>query len=210
MGDVIILADGEFPRRPQLLDMLVKAECVVCCDGAADKLLAFGREPDWIVGDLDSVSPAVKSRFSDRAVKFFEQETNDLAKSFRFCFERGLMVSAVLGAAGMREDHLLGNLGQFAEASGKFPGSRLYTDTGYFCSFSGSGSFEAVIGSQVSIFSFDPAAKLNSTGLKYPLKDLALSWWYSGTLNEVIQTPFTLESDRKMPILLFFKYPDLI
>ena len=67
-----------------------------------------------------------------------------------------------------------------------------------------------MIGSQVSIFSFDPAAKLNSTGLKYPLKDLTLSWWYSGTLNEVIQTPFTLESDRKMPILLFFKYPDLI
>ncbi|MBE6358027.1 MAG: thiamine diphosphokinase [Lentisphaerae bacterium] len=206
MKEVIILADGEFPRRPQLLDMLGNAKCVVCCDGAADKLLAFGREPDWIVGDLDSVSPETKARFADRAVKFFEQETNDLAKSFRFCLERGLPVSAILGASGAREDHLLGNLGQFAEAALKFPGIRLYTDTGYFCAFSGQGSFETQPGTQVSIFSFDPAAKLNSSGLKYPLTDLQLTWWYSGTLNEVMEVPFTLESDRDTPILLFFKY----
>ena len=209
MNDVIILADGEFPRRPQLLTMLKNAACVVCCDGAADKLLAFGREPDWIVGDLDSVSPATKERFADRAVKFFEQETNDLAKAFRFCRERKLQVSAVLGAAGMREDHLLGNLGRFAEAAGKFPGCRLYTETGYFCVFSHSGEFVAPVGSQVSIFSFDPAAKLNSSGLKYPLTDLNLAWWYSGTLNEVANSPFTVRSDRETPILLFFNCPHL-
>ena len=207
--EIIILADGEFPRRPQLLEMLGNAECVVCCDGAADKLLAFGREPDWIVGDLDSVSPETKSRFADRAVKFFEQETNDLAKSFRFCQERGLQVTAILGAAGAREDHFLGNLGQFAEVAAKFPGIRLYTDTGYFCCFSGAGEFEAPVGSQVSIFSFDPAAKLSSGGLKYPLVNLSLPWWYSGTLNEVLSSPFTLESNRETPILLFFKYHDL-
>ena len=209
MKSCIILADGEFPRRPQLLEMLGNAEHVVCCDGAADKLLAFGREPDWIVGDLDSVSPETKSRFADRAVKFFEQETNDLAKSFRFCQERGLQVAAILGAAGAREDHFLGNLGQFAEVAAKFPGIRLYTDTGYFCCFSGAGEFEAPVGSQVSIFSFDPAAKLSSGGLKYPLVNLSLPWWYSGTLNEVLSSPFTLESNRETPILLFFKYHDL-
>ncbi len=206
MNDVVILADGEFPRHQALLDILKNAACVICCDGAADKLLKFGREPDWIVGDLDSVSPETKVRFADRAVKFFEQETNDLAKSFRFCLERKLPVSAIIGAAGAREDHFLGNLGQFAEAAAKFPGCRLYTDCGYFESFTKQGSFEAAIGTQVSIFSFDPAAKLNSSGLKYPLCDLPLKWWYSGTLNEVEKTPFTLEVDRDTPILLFFKY----
>ena len=207
--EIIILADGEFPRRPQLLEMLKRAKCVICCDGAADKLLTFGREPDWIVGDLDSVSPETRNRFADRAVKFFEQETNDLAKSFRFCREKGFTVSAILGAAGAREDHFLGNLGQFAEVSSFFPGIRLYTETGYFCCFAGQGSFEAPAGSQVSIFSFDPRAELNSAGLKYPLKNLSLMWWYSGTLNEVCVSPFTLQSSSSTPILLFFKYPDL-
>ena len=105
MKRAVILADGEFPRRPILLEMLKNAEVVICCDGAADKLLKFGRIPDWIVGDLDSVSPETKIRFADRAVKFFEQETNDLAKSFRFCQENSLQVTAILGAAGAREDH---------------------------------------------------------------------------------------------------------
>ena len=206
MKDVVILADGEFPRHRLLLDILKNAACVICCDGAADKLLRFGREPDWIVGDLDSVSPETKVRFADRAIKFFEQETNDLAKSFRFCLERKLPVNAIIGAAGAREDHFLGNLGQFAEVAAKFPGCRLYTDTGYFVSFSRYGTFEAPVGNQLSIFSFDPAAKLNSSGLKYPLKELALKWWYSGTLNEVVESPFSLSSDRDIPILLFFKY----
>ena len=206
MNNAIILADGEFPRRPQLLDMLGKSECVVCCDGAADKLFAFGREPDWIVGDLDSVSPETKARFADRAVKFFEQETNDLAKSFRFCLEKKFHVQAVLGAAGAREDHLLGNLGQFAQFAGSFPGCRFYTESGYFVSFTGQGSFSAPVGTAVSIFSFDPAAKLDSTGLKYPLQDLSLPWWYSGTLNEVASDPFTLSANCELPFLLFFKY----
>lgn len=206
MKHIVILADGQFPDHPELLEILKEAQCIVCCDGAADKLLKFGREPDWIVGDLDSVSPETKERFADRAVKFFEQETNDLAKSFRFCLERDLAVSAIIGASGAREDHFLGNLGQFAEVAAKFPGCRLYTDTGYFVSFSGQGSFAAPMGSQVSIFSFDPAAKLSSSGLKYPLKELPLKWWYSGTLNEVETSPFSLEVDRDTPILLFFKY----
>lgn len=205
MNKTIILADGEFPRRPVLLQMLKSAESVVCCDGAADKLLQYGQEPDWIVGDLDSVSAETKSRFADRAVKFFEQETNDLAKSFRFCRERGLVVDTVLGAAGAREDHLLGNLGRFAEALRDFPDCRLYTDCGYFSGFFRYGSFKAVPGTQVSIFSFDPSAKLNSRGLKYPLIDLPLQWWYSGTLNEVTEEMFSIESDKDMPILLFFK-----
>ena len=209
MNEVMILADGEFPRHPHLLDMLKRAETVICCDGAADKLLSFGRVPDWIVGDLDSVSAETKLRFADRAVKFFEQETNDLAKAFRFCKEKSLPVSAVLGAAGAREDHLLGNLSRFAEAACDFPSCRLYTDTGYFVSFCKEGSFEAPCGSQLSIFSFDPSAEITSSGLKYPLNHLALKWWYSGTLNEVETSPFTLSSSGSMPILLFFKYNSL-
>ena len=52
---------------------------------------------------------------------------------------REVVLNAIIGASGAREDHFLGNLGQFAEVAAKFPGCRLYTDTGYFVSFSGGG-----------------------------------------------------------------------
>ena len=202
MTDVVILADGEFPRRPELLEHLRGAATVVCCDGAADKLLAWGREPDWIVGDLDSVSPETKRRFSERIVHVAEQETNDLAKAFRFCQGRGLIPTAVLGASGGREDHLLGNLSRFAEFA--CPQCRLYTGRGYFVAFSGEATFPGNVGDPVSIFSFDPAQKLTSRGLKYPLEALALPFWHSGTLNALSASEFTITASTGRPVLLFF------
>ena len=202
MTDVVILADGEFPRRPEQRELLRRAATVVCCDGAADKLLDFGREPDWIVGDFDSVSPSIKARFADRLAHVSEQETNDLAKAFRFCRGRGLVPTAVLGASGGREDHLLGNLARFAEAAGSE--CRLYTERGYFIAFSRRGEFSGRVGAPLSIFSFDPAQKITSQGLKYPLDDLALPRWYTGTLNVIAAEKFTLSASSASPILLFF------
>ena len=84
----IILANGSFPERPALLAMLREAERVVCCDGAALSLLKFGRIPDAVVGDLDSL-PAPPKELDGRIFRVSEQETNDLAKAFRHCVRNG-------------------------------------------------------------------------------------------------------------------------
>lgn len=204
MNEVIILADGDFPRSGKLLDKLKNAQQIICCDGAADKLLSAGLEPTWIVGDLDSVSPETKNLFAGRMVQFREQETNDLAKAFRFCKENDLCPDAVLGASGAREDHLLGNLSRFAEAAVDFPGCKLCTDYGYFCVFSGTCSFDASPGQQISLFSFDPGQKISSEGLKYPLNDLQLPWWHCGTLNEITSGKIHLKCSTDTPVLIFF------
>ena len=204
MSEVIILADGDFPRSEKLLSKLQNARQIICCDGAADKLLTLDLEPSWIVGDLDSVSAETKKRFADRMVHFCEQETNDLAKAFRFCRKNSLCPDAVLGASGAREDHQLGNLSRFAEAAVTFPDCKLYTDYGYFCVFSKSRTFSGTPGGQVSIFSFDPTQQITSSGLKYPLQNLQLSWWHSGTLNEIAAEKFHLECSTATPVLVFF------
>ena len=205
MNNVIILADGEFPRRGELLAMLRNAGTVICCDGAADKLVAFGREPDWIVGDLDSVSTETKLRFAAKAVHFCEQETNDLAKAFRYCREKGLTVDAVLGAAGGREDHLLGNLAQFAEFAAIFPRMRFFTEKGYFVVCRGSASFSGVEpGSAVSFIPLDPRQKLTATGVKYAFENRSFPLWYAGTLNSVAADTVTLTTDSDSPVLCFF------
>ena len=50
----ILLANGEFPTHPVPLRFLNSAETIICTDGSADKLLAHGRTPDVIIGDMDS------------------------------------------------------------------------------------------------------------------------------------------------------------
>ena len=203
----IILADGAFPENPAVLEILRNAPVVICCDGAADSLCRYGLEPTFIVGDLDSVSPETRTKYPERLIKVSEQETNDLAKCFRFARERGLQITHLLGASGKREDHLLGNLAQFAEFSKDFPGILLMTDYGHFAAVNGKATFRDLeVGTQISFFSFDPHARVSATGVKYPLQDRPLKWWYEATLNTVASPEVTLKSSGDMPLLVYFAY----
>ena len=200
----VILANGSFPRRKCLLETLRAAGRIVCCDGAASALLRAGREPDLVVGDLDSLDPALRKRFGKRLVHESEQETNDLSKAFRACMARGWRSLVILGAGGRREDHLLGNaslLPLFAAAGADV---RMETDYGTFLPVLKSASFRRPVGTKVSIFSFHPEMPLTASGLKYPLDKLRLPFWWCGTLNETSAPEFSLTFDGRAPLLLYF------
>ncbi len=200
----VILANGSFPHRKCLLETLHAAARIVCCDGAASALLCAGLEPDLVVGDLDSLDPALKKRFWKRLVHESEQETNDLSKAFRACMARGWKTIVILGAGGRREDHLLGNaslLPLFAAAGADV---RMETDYGTFLPVLKSASFRRPAGTKVSIFSFHPEMPISATGLVYPLDKLRLPFWWCGTLNETNAPEFSLAFDGRAPLLLYF------
>ncbi|MBR2964606.1 MAG: thiamine diphosphokinase [Lentisphaeria bacterium] len=200
----VILANGSFPRRKCLLETLRAAARIVCCDGAASALLRAGLEPDLVVGDLDSLDPALKKRFGKRLVHKSEQETNDLSKAFWACMARGWHNIVILGAGGRREDHLLGNaslLPMFAAAGADV---RMETDFGTFLPVLKSASFRRPVGTKVSIFSFHPEMPVTASGLKYPLDKLRLPFWWCGTLNETVAPEFSLVFDGRAPLLLYF------
>ncbi len=200
----VILANGSFPRRKCLLETLRAAARIVCCDGAASALLRAGLEPDLVVGDLDSLDPALRKRFGKRLIHESEQETNDLSKAFRACMARDWRDIVILGAGGRREDHLLGNaslLPMFAAAGAEV---RMETDYGTFLPVLKSASFRRTAGTKVSIFSFHPEMPITATGLKYPLDKLRLPFWWCGTLNETTAPEFSLAFDGRAPLLLYF------
>ncbi len=184
MAEFIILANGEFPRRH--LDMLKDASCRIACDGAAETMLAHGIVPDWIAGDLDSLSPELQRQYADRIVHEEEQETNDLNKAFR-CAMRHIGkndILTILGATGKREDHTLGNISLLADFAELHENIRLVTDTGVFFPLLRSGSFATLPGQQVSIFNpGGESLRISGTGFKYPVHDLELRRWWTATLN---------------------------
>lgn len=200
----VILANGAFPRRKSLLALLRGASHIVCCDGAAASLLRHGLTPDLVVGDLDSLSPALRKKLGRRVIRVTEQETNDLSKAFRACMERSWRTLVILGAGGKREDHLLGNaslLPQFAAAGADI---RMETDCGTFLPVLKSSAFRRPVGTKVSVFSFHPDMPVTSTGLAYPLVSLRLPFWWSGTLNVTDAPEFSLAFDGRAPLLLYF------
>ncbi len=200
-GEVVILADGLFPSSSNVLEYLHAADQIICCDGATQPLLDFGREPSLIIGDLDSISPALKTRFSDRLVEKPSQDTNDLTKAIVWAAEHDVSRLAVLGADGGRIDHTIANAGLIAEHRRRMD-LAMVTDDGLLIPLDHSARFRAEPGQQVSIFSLSPGTRYSTTGLKYPLDKSLLPTLWSGSLNEVVETSFTVEFDGG-PTLVF-------
>ncbi|MCU0458643.1 MAG: thiamine diphosphokinase [Bacteroidales bacterium] len=201
----VILANGTYPAHQVPLAALHSADLVVCCDGAAEKLVAHGLEPGIIIGDLDSVSPVLKRKYKKILIRDSDQETNDLTKAVNWCVAAGIREVAILGATGIREDHTLGNISLLADYSEKID-AVILTDTGSFRVYSQSVTIASGPGQQVSLFSIDPSLKVTSKGLKYPLDNLILHSWWRGTLNEASGDHFSLDFESGQ-LFVFLKHP---
>jgi thiamine pyrophosphokinase len=201
----VVLADGMFPSHEIPLSFLRTAQRIIACDGAAVPLLQAGLEPDYVVGDLDSLSAELKRRYSDRLIHISEQETNDLTKSVRFCVENGWKEIIIAGATGRREDHTLGNISLLAGYA-ETARVQMLTDFGAFVAIGQSAVFESFAGQQVSLFSPDNQLIFESEGLKYPLSGRPLTSWWQGTLNESLDEAFSIRLSGKGSAIVFRTY----
>lgn len=196
----IILANGDFPSHPLLLAWLEACPFVVCCDGAANSYIAWGKVPAAIVGDCDSLSAEIKEKYSNIIHIQTEQDTNDLSKAFYFCLSLEKKDIVILGATGKREDHTLGNISllvKFMEEAQVV----MLSDYGIFNPIQENSSFQSYMGGQVSIFNMG-CTSLRAKGLVYPLYTFTDLW--QGTLNASKEDYFTIYTDGK--VLVFREY----
>ena len=199
--DAVIIAGGEYPTAEEPLRIVNGGKYTVCCDGAADRYIATGGQPDAIVGDGDSISEVNRERYRHLLHLFAEQESNDQTKAVRFLMEQGKRRIAIVGATGKREDHTIGNISLLVEYMRSGAEVRSYTDYGVFIPCNGITAHECREGQQVSIFSIT-AKSMRSEGLLYPIYDFT-NWW-QGTLNECTGDSFTIHAEGEY--ILFINY----
>ena len=192
----VILADGAFPTRQNLITQILKAPYLIVCDGASSHIARFSRTPDAIIGDLDSITPRLKKRFKSQLIHISEQDTNDLTKAFNHCVNLGFEDITIFGATGKREDHMLANIFLLERFGEQVKSVRIKSDYGEFSYHTTPCTLSAKKGQQISLFSLDKEARLTSSGLKYPLISRALKNLNAGTLNEALGKSFSLTSDQ--------------
>lgn len=119
MTKAIVTADqgvtvigGGLVAGSDLQDARSVAPVLVAADGGADHLLQFGMTPDWVIGDLDSLSDSARQMIpTAQIVEVAEQDSTDFEK----CLSR---ISApfviAVGFAGLRLDHTLAALSVMA------------------------------------------------------------------------------------------------
>ena len=156
-----------------------------------------------MVGDLDSIGDDAE-RYAVRVIRVEEQNTNDLTKAIEYCRKRGWTDLAIVGATGKREDHSLGNIFRAMEA-----GVKVYTERGMFLPLERSTDgwrleINGAIGAAVSVFATDPATRMTSKGLVWPLDGVEFKNLYCATLNRVDSPIAKIVSDR--PAFIFRVY----
>ena len=191
--DVVVLANGEFPKHAVPLALLKSGLPVVCCDGAAENMLSIGVTPYAIIGDGDSLSDELKKKYHDILLINSDQETNDLTKAVKLCISEGYKRLAIVGAGGLREDHLLANISLLAMYI-KGCQCLMFTNYGIFTAISGDTVFESFPRQQVSVFSLYKDNKLTFKGLQYPVEKRSFHFWWEGTLNSALGDSFEVKT----------------
>lgn len=107
-GTGITLVGGAPVGRRMMAQALARAPLVIAADSGGDRCLALGAEPQAVIGDLDSLSPAGRARLAGRIHRIAEQDSTDFDKALRSI--RAPFVLA-LGFMGGRADHALAAYG---------------------------------------------------------------------------------------------------
>jgi len=194
----LVIVNSILPAAQILDELRSRSQLIICADGGANRARDTGLTPDYIVGDLDSMTGETRRAFpSAQIVHRPSQYETDLEKTLHLAIELGVTRALLVGVTGFRLDHQLVNL-NIAE---KFC-DRLEIEThddfgvGHFIR-EREFIFDAPIGEQISLIAFRRAEGIVTTGLKYPLLDETLEWTVrDGLSNEVIASPVRISVRR--------------
>ncbi len=112
---VVVVLDGQVDGNERIGTEITAADFVVAADGGARRLGPYGRIPDLVVGDLDSLAPAEVTLLERAGTKIerhpTEKDAIDGELALLAALERNPLQVTVLGAlGGSRADMVLANL----------------------------------------------------------------------------------------------------
>lgn len=180
---ILVLA-GDFTMReiPVLRD---DHTILMAADGGIHYLLEMGLEPDYCIGDYDSISEKDKvwlkgfeERYPDhcKTLPVMKDDTDALA-AIRWCISMGITEFDIFGALGGRLDHSYANIQLLKFLKNRGCNGRLYNADGseiIYCMKGG--DFRQVTGNGLlSIFSYTEKSTVTLDGLKYNGEKLEVS-----------------------------------
>lgn len=114
MQRILIFANGVLPDVEAARELLQEGDVILAADGGTRHVLALGRMPDAVVGDLDSISSEERRKVEESGVEVLEypQDKNetDLELAIEHALSKNPAQIIIVAALGRRIDQTLGNL----------------------------------------------------------------------------------------------------
>jgi thiamine pyrophosphokinase len=181
---------------------------VIAVDGGADIAARAGVDPDILIGDMDSVTPATRARLEARGTDVrevpAEKDQTDTELALEIAAQRGASEVWLAAALGGRVDHAVANL--LLVFLARQLGVRLCLVDGLTEAYLVGGPFvlDARVGDLVSLIPLTPVVEgIKTIGLRYPLQDESLVRGTTrGVSNVVVATPAGLAAVGAGDLLL--------
>ena len=198
---IILILNGDLSNYKDIISFLDKYNIIICADGAVNKIINLGIEPDYILGDLDSISNENLKKYYDKIVELKDQNYNDLHKTLLWCKEKNIKYIDIIGIDGKRIDHTIGNFSIILDCI-SFVDITIYTEYGTIYTINKERTFKNCYKKNISLFNSMPENKITTNGLKYELNNANLKKFYTGTLNKAIENEIKIKTKDKILIYI--------
>ncbi len=176
MKRCIILANGKPPHKSVITFFKKNGfDTLICADGGGNSALRMSLTPDFIIGDLDSISIEAIKKFkkTSEIIQYKRQDDTDVEKCLKYAIKNKFDEALLIGVTGDRLDHTICNLGIVLKFFSKINLS-LLAENSYLKLYTGDVRLKTQKGEIISLYGFDKKTKITSTGLEYPLKNISL------------------------------------
>jgi len=200
--NLLIIANG-LPPAPKILQKLAgEASLIIAINGGSVICFHNNIQPDYIIGDLDSLRPELRDYFEHaKIVHRPDQNYNDLEKAIEFARKLKAERIKIVAAFGKRADQTLANLLILQSRYKKVP-LEFYDDFGKLEIISGNTTLDLPANQLLSLFSFLPVHGITLEGFKYPLQNADFPKGFNG-LSNLITIPPVLINIRKGSLFLY-------
>ncbi|MCF8241845.1 MAG: thiamine diphosphokinase [Melioribacteraceae bacterium] len=208
----LILANGRPPKKSEI-NLLKKYgyAVIICADGGANTAYRLGVTPDYIIGDLDSITGEVYEYYAAKSIikKVTRQNDTDVEKALKFAISKKFDEVILLGSTGDRLDHSFCNLGIVLKFSESISINILH-EKSYLTLISGNNKFAAAAGDLISIYGFDKKTKFTTHGLKYKLKNESLPFGIRESTSNIATSEEVIINVKGGKAFLIRNFNDLV
>ena len=180
---IAIIANGEALKTEELRQRTASCHMIVAADGAAEDCLRAGIQPDYIIGDFDSISGDLRAHFPNSVfLEHQNQDFTDLQKSLTFALQQNPQRLIIISPFGKRTDHALANV-LFLQEYAKKTKLEIIDPYGRMRFLSaGKHELSARPGQTVSFLALQAVKNLSLSGFRYNLSVNELPW-FAGVSN---------------------------
>ncbi len=181
---IAIIANGEIIESLLLEEILADVSIIIAADGGAVNCRILNIKPDYIIGDLDSITPELRRHFSDtKIINRPDQNYTDMQKAIRFALTLSPRRLKILSAFGKRADHTIGNMLIFQDYRESVP-IEIYDNYGKMQILNaGKHVIKGETGKTVSILSMAPVTNLTLKGFRYTISNRNFNPSFIGVSN---------------------------